>query len=173
VQTRNIIWIVIVLITLASCGQSLWVKPGGTTAEFEVAKGRCLAAAYSQVPSAPAVATFDPGYQSPLVTNCSTFGNTVSCITPGGQYMRPLAVPYDANAGVRNEVFRGCMYGDGWSLQQQQRTRVVADSDWRKGLNWGVKNSEGAACSEPPQGVSKPKDWTLGCRTGIEGSRKR
>jgi hypothetical protein len=38
-------------------------------------------------------------------------------VATGGQYTPPISVPYDANTGVRNGVFRGCMYGDGRSPQ--------------------------------------------------------
>jgi hypothetical protein len=118
-KRRNRFLVVIASAALVSCAQPVWVKPGATSADFEVAKGRCLAGAYSQVPAAPAVATFGAGYQSPLVTNCSGFGNSANCVTTGGQYTPPASVPYDANTGVRNEVFRGCMYGEGWSLQRR------------------------------------------------------
>jgi hypothetical protein len=172
VKTQNRILVISASIVLASCAQAVWVKPGATSADFEVTKGHCLAAAYSQVPAAPSVATLGSGYQSPLVTNCSGFGNSASCITTGGQYTPPVSVPYDANAGVRNEVFRGCMYGEGWSLQRRDAdaTVVANDSDWTKGLKWGVKNGEGAACDMPPKDMVKPDDWMLGCRSGQAGA---
>jgi hypothetical protein len=95
---------------VGSCARSVWVKPGATAADFEVAKGRCLGAAYSQVPSAPTVATFGGGYQSPMITNCTAYGNSANCVTTGGQYTPPVSVPYDANAGARTQVYRGaCM----------------------------------------------------------------
>ena len=162
---RDSILIIGVSLALVGCAQPVWVKPGATSADFEVTKGRCLSAAYSQVPAAPTVATFGTGYQSPMVTNCSAFKNSASCVTTGGQYAPPISVPYDANMGVRTEVFRGCMYGGGWSLERRD-TAAVIDSDWTKGLKWGVKNGERAACDMPPKDIAKPDDWMLGCRSG-------
>jgi len=152
-------------LVLAGCTQSVWVKPGATSADFAVTKGNCLSAAYSQVPMAPASTTFGSGYQAPLMTNCPAFGNSANCVTTGGQYTPPVSMPFDANTGVRGEVFRGCMYGEGWSLEQQD-TAIAVDSDWTKGLNWGVKNDERAACDIPPRDITKPDDWMLGCRSG-------
>jgi hypothetical protein len=147
-----------------SCAQPVWVKPGATAADFEVAKGRCLAAAYSQVPSAPTVVTVGGGYQSPMFTNCTAFGSVANCVTTGGQYTPPVSVPYDANAGARTQVYRGCMYADGWSLQQQGDVPAAADSDWTKGLKWGVQSGASANCDAPPSGIGNRADWTLGCR---------
>ena len=107
---------------LGGCAQSVWVKPGATEADFEVEKGRCIATAYSQVPAAPAVATFGTGYVSPTYTSCSGFGYSVNCTTSGGQYSPPISVPYDANVGARTEVFRGCMYANGWSLEEKGKS---------------------------------------------------
>ena len=106
-------------VLLGSCAPRLvWVKPGATDADFPVTKGQCLAAAYSQVPAAMSVMTLGSGYQAPMFTNCTGFGNFANCTTTGGYYTPPAQVPYDANAGVRNQVFKGCMYNEGWSLQQ-------------------------------------------------------
>ncbi len=156
----------VVLLSIFGCAQNVWVKPGATSSDFQVTKGRCLSAAYSQVPAAPAVATFGSGYQSPVVTNCSAFGNSANCVTTGGQYTPPVSVPYDANMGVRNEVFQGCMYGEGWTLERQGSSRAGGDSDWTKGLKFGVQNGDRAACDAPPPGITKPDDWSLGCRSG-------
>jgi hypothetical protein len=163
----------IALVT-SGCAQSVWVKPGATAADFEVTKGRCMGAAYSQVPTAPAVATFGTGYQSPMVTNCSAFGNSASCITTGGQYTPPVSVPYDANRGARQEVYQGCMYGEGWSLERRDAASSYAtanaDSDWTKGLKWGVAHGAAANCDAAPADIAKPSDWMLGCRSGRKGN---
>lgn len=154
---------------LSGCAnRSVWVKPGATDADFEIAKGHCLGEAYSRVPSAPAVATFGGGYPTPAVTNCTTFGYSANCVTTGGQYTPPISVPYDTNAGARTAVYRGCMYGEGWSLERQNDVAPAADTDWSKGLKWGVKNHEAAACNSPPADITNRSDWSLGCRTGQE-----
>lgn len=163
--------VVFAALLVGSCARPVWVKPGATASDFEVAKGRCLASAYSQVPSAPTVATFGGGYQSPMITNCTAYGNSANCFTTGGQYTPPISVPYDANAGVRTEVYQGCMYADGWSLQRQQAdvaqpgpASPPPESDWTKGLKWGVQNGASADCDAPPSSIGSRADWTLGCQ---------
>jgi hypothetical protein len=152
-------------LALASCASSaVWVKPGATDADFQIAKGHCLAGAYSEVPAAPSVATFGSGYQTPSLTNCSAFGNFANCTTTGGQYTPPARVSYDANAGVRTQVFKGCMYGEGWSLEQQSDTSVAVsgESDWIKGYKWGVSHRESS--ENPPPGLQSAISWSGGCQ---------
>jgi hypothetical protein len=164
--------VVVLAVVVSGCArQDVWVKPGATEADFQIAKGHCLGAAYSQVASAPAVMTLGTGYQSPMITNCSAMGAFASCTTTGGQYTPPVNIPYDANVGARKEVYRGCMYSEGWSLQRQSdaAASVPGDSDWTKGLNWGVKNHRPGACDSPPPGITKPDDWQLGCHSGQKG----
>jgi hypothetical protein len=161
-------------LALGGCaGQDVWVKPGATVGDFEVSKGRCLAGAYSQVPAAQTVASFGTGYQAPLVTNCSAFGAFVNCTTTGGQYTPPPSFSYDANAGVRSQVFKGCMYSDGWSLEKQS-TEVanytppanirapIADSetDWAKGYRIGRTEHH---CDT----AGKSDDWVQACRSAL------
>jgi hypothetical protein len=161
---------------VGSCAQPVWVKPGATASDFEVAKGRCLASAYSQVPSAPTVATLGGGYQSPMITNCTAYGNSANCFTTGGQYTPPISVPYDANGGVRTQVYQGCMYADGWSLQQADvghqepaspspeitPAQAEVHDDWVQGRDWALKNKD-AVCYEPPASVKHPAAWATGC----------
>jgi hypothetical protein len=116
-KLSSVVLLVVFLVT--GCARQVWIKPGATQSEFQVAKGRCIAAAYSQVPAAPAVATIGGGYVSPTYTTCSGYGYSATCFTSGGQYTPPARIPYDANAAGRNEVFNGCMYADGWSLEKQ------------------------------------------------------
>jgi hypothetical protein len=151
-------------LALAGCASpAVWVKPGATEADFEVAKGRCLAGAYSQVPAAPSVTTFGSGYQAPSFTNCSAMGNFANCTTTGGQYTPPAIVFYDANAGVRTQVFKGCMYGEGWSLEKPQTNAAVGTdtsgaSDWILGYQWGVGHRDDVTCENAPPALQ------VGCR---------
>jgi hypothetical protein len=155
-----------VLLPLAACAKpDVWMKPGASAGDFEVSKGRCMAAGYLQVPAAPAVASFGTGYQAPMFTNCSAFGNLANCTTTGGQYTPPPSFSYDANAGVRAQVFKGCMYGEGWSLERQSdATPASAESDWIKGYKWGVSHHENAVCESLPPGISIASGWDAGCR---------
>jgi hypothetical protein len=168
----NVLWLVaLAILALTGCARTVWVNSGATAADFQAMKGQCLASAYSQVPSAPAVATIGSGYVSPAVTTCSGFGYSASCVTSGGQYTPPASIQYDANAGARTEVFKGCMYAVGWSeeVQSNGATVVSAESDWTKGLNYGVKEGSNGQCATPPAGITNAADWSLGCRSGQRG----
>jgi hypothetical protein len=124
-------------LVVTGCSRTVWVKPGATGADFQATKGQCVGAAYSQVPSAPTVATIGTGYVSPSVTNCSGFGYSASCVTSGGQYTPPASIQYDANADARTAVFKGCMYAAGWSeeIQSNSATAISAESDWTSSLS--------------------------------------
>ena len=123
----------IAILSLTSCDQAVWVKSGATKADFEIAKGRCLSSAYSQVPQAPVPIVLGGGYTTPMFTSCSGGSYAANCITTGGQYTPPTTIMMDANRGVRREVFNGCMYQDGWGLQSRE-----------------------AAASQPPRPIKKP-----------------
>lgn len=107
-------------LSLAACDQAVWVKSGATSTDFEIAKGKCLSSAYSQVPQAPVPVTFGGGYTAPMFTTCTGGPYAANCITTGGQYTPPSTVMMDANRSVRREVFNGCMYQDGWRLQSRE-----------------------------------------------------
>ena len=98
----------------------------------------------------------------------------MNCITTGGQYTPPVSIPYDANAGARTAVFKGCMYGDGWSLERHEAntgTPVSADpaapqTDWGKGYSWGYLLGLHAGCDDPPSSVTIATEWIAGCTAG-------
>ena len=110
-----------------------------------------------------------------MVTSCSGFGYSASCVTTGGQYTPPVSVPYDANGGARQQVYQGCMYSEGWTLERKDAAssctlRLQAKSpDWTKGLNWGVAHGAAANCDAAPADITNPNDWILGCRSGRKG----
>ena len=151
---------------LAGCTQSVWVKLGASDADFQIAKGQCLSAAYSQVPSAPATAVIGSGYTSPIVTNCTGYGNNTRCFSSGGSYTPPAIITYDANSGIRNDVFSGCMYADGWSLQKEGEAATTTESAWTKGFNIGLRDRHQSVCDEAPSDILKASDWRLGCHSG-------
>jgi hypothetical protein len=115
-----------IAVVLSACTQDVWVKSGATVADFEVAKGRCLAASYGSVPSAREIIPLGTGYTTPMNTNCMAMGYSASCTTTGGQYVPPPMMTVDANAGVRTQVFRGCMYSDGWALRRREDAQLAA-----------------------------------------------
>lgn len=117
---RRVVFAGFAAVLLCGCTHRVWVKDGATQADFLVDKGDCLSDSYSRVPSDQRVASFGGGYSSPIYTTCSGFGTMGSCVTTGGQYTPPVNINYDANAGVRDQVFSGCMYHHGWVLQERK-----------------------------------------------------
>lgn len=110
---------------VTACNSEVWVKPGATRADFEIAKGRCLSSAYSQVPPAQVPITIGGGYTTPTFTTCSGGYYSDISMTTGGRYTPPSTIYMDANQGVRNGVYKGCMYGDGWSLQSRDSVAAL------------------------------------------------
>jgi hypothetical protein len=155
------------LLILAGCSQTVWVKTGTTAADFEPTMERCLSDAYLQAPTAPAVANIGSGVVSPSFTTCSGQGFSGSCVTSRGQFTRPLSVPYDANARVRTQIFRQCMYAAGWSEQVRSSTAtdVTPDTDWTRGFDAGMRDGANAQCVAPP-GTANAGGWSLGCESG-------
>jgi hypothetical protein len=153
---------------LTGCAQTVWVKTGATSADFEPAMERCLSDAYLQAPTAPAVANIGSDVAAPSFTTCSGAGISGSCVTSRGQFTRPLSVRYDANARARSQIFRQCMYEAGWSEQQVRSSGAVdvtPDTDWTKGFDAGLKQGANAKCTAP-SGIANGGEWTLGCESG-------
>lgn len=125
-RCRRLSVISLILVALfGGCAQKLWYKQGAGQSALQIEKGDCLASAYSKVPAALATATIGSGYITPSYTTCSGYGFSASCVTTGGQYVPPTTIPYDANAGTRNQVFKGCMYSKGWSLLTRKQIRQI------------------------------------------------
>jgi hypothetical protein len=74
-----------VMLFLAGCSETVWVKPDATAAESETAIEQCLSQAYLQAPSAPATRTLGSDVAAPSFTTCSGLGFSGACITSRGQ----------------------------------------------------------------------------------------
>jgi len=100
---------------LAGCIKpTVWTKPGATASEWEQVKAACLLEAAREVPVAP-VYTLRPGHTSSS-THCDRKGQNCSVyetVTP------PSWQQDDANAGLREQVARGCFARHGWVEQSQ------------------------------------------------------
>ena len=169
-RTTGAFWIgAATLLILTGCSQTVWVKSGATSADFEPAMEQCLSAAYLQAPTARSVATIGSDVASPSFTTCSGLGGAGNCITSRGQFTRPLSIPYDANARTRTTLFRQCMYAAGWSEQTRTSTAadVTPDTDWTKGFDAGMRGDAGAQCVAPA-GIASAADWSLGCRSALQ-----
>jgi hypothetical protein len=118
-KMRNIHFFLLIMM-FSACSTQVWVKSGANQSDFQIAKGQCTVASYSAVQITPTQVNIGSGYTSPIYTNCNNVGYSTSCVSSGGNYVPPPTIQYDANAQARNEVFKGCMYGKGWSLAKKE-----------------------------------------------------
>ena len=161
--------LVLLLLLLGGCAQTVWVKSGATSAESEAAMEQCLSDAYLQAPSAPSVCTLGSDVAAPSFTTCSGLGFSGACVTSRGQYTRPMNISYDANARTRSQIYRQCMQAAGWSEQSRSALAaapLVPEDDWTRGFDIGERDGANAQCATPPAGIADGRGWTLGCRSG-------
>jgi hypothetical protein len=161
--------LVLLLLLLGGCAQTVWVKSGATSAESEAAMEQCLSDAYLQAPSAPSVRTLGSDVAAPSFTTCSGLGFSGACVTSRGQYTRPMNISYDANARTRSQIYRQCMQAAGWSEQSRSALAaapLVPEDDWTRGFDIGERDGANAQCATPPAGIADGRGWTLGCRSG-------
>jgi hypothetical protein len=148
------------------CTQLVWFKPGTTDAQRTVVEGQCLSLAYARVPPAPVTTIVGGGYVTPMIIDCDRGRHGGSCVAVGGTYVPPSFMTYDANRGARNEVFSGCMYADGWTLQKPEDIAKAREPDRTRGFDAGVKDRAKGACDTVPPDIQKPEDWRAGCLAG-------
>lgn len=99
----------ILLINLAGCGMG-WVRPNTSEAEFYQDRYQCEKEAATMYPVA--MRPSDPGYQAPAQTNCTSYGNQISCTTTPGPYFS--APQHDANANARSSAIGTCLQARGY-----------------------------------------------------------
>lgn len=120
--------IIAACVSLAGCTQ-YWAKPGGTYAEFDATKAACDSRAYYQFPPVLQQVMLAPGYITPLQTNCTPIGNSVSCYTTGGQYIPPSYMMVDQNRDGRSSAVRSCLYSAGWQpVKNKEEADAVMNS---------------------------------------------
>ncbi len=116
------ITITLVVITFVSGCATRWVKPGGTTDEFEATKASCISRAYARFPPMEHQVQLGNGYTTPSYTNC--YGNgygggyNANCTTTGGQYVPPATMTVDSNQQARNQDVRSCFFENGWTPER-------------------------------------------------------
>lgn len=136
--------------TLAGCGpQYVWVKPGATSANWNVDWTDCRVYGIQAVPQNQQATKLSNGYQEPAFTSCSKFGASIDCTTTGGGSVAPTYIAYDANSGLRDDAIRLCMLRKNWQLMdmadykaQQARNSNLAEDGTEK---WIV--IEGGFCN--------------------------
>jgi len=87
-----------------------WTKPNTTAAEFYRDRLQCEQQSLSMYPVA--MTNLGNGYQAPAMTNCTAYGNQVSCMTTPGSYTPPQQI--DINMFKRSSAFSACMRSMGY-----------------------------------------------------------
>jgi uncharacterized protein YceK len=96
-------------VALAGCA-TRWYKPGATEAEFEETLSACQVSAEKAVP--PDIRyTINPGSRY-VTRRCDDYG-----CSDYATYTPPTQTAYDANAGVRAQYVRACMFRHGWTTR--------------------------------------------------------
>lgn len=100
------------LLVLSGCAMG-WSRPNTTEAEFYQDKFQCEQQAASAYP-VNMMAT-GVGYQTPMRTSCTSYGNQVNCTTMPGMYTPPAQM--DVNATSRAITFRNCLQSKGYEFK--------------------------------------------------------
>lgn len=98
---------------LAGCTQMVWVKPGATQSEFEQTKAACMMEAAKQVPQDNRTVLISQGRMTSTY-QCKDKGNKSTCFETRG-YAPPEYGVVDNNEGLRNQVYRACLFRNGWN----------------------------------------------------------
>jgi len=99
----------LLLINIAGCGMG-WTRPNTSEAEFYKDRYECQREAASMYPIA--MRPSGPGYQAPAQTDCTSYGNQISCTTTPGSYTP--APQYDSNATARSSAVSSCLEARGY-----------------------------------------------------------
>ena len=113
------------LVTLTGCAER-WEKPGATEYEFNAMKAACSSRAAARFPPMMRQVQLTNGYTTPITTNCSGYGYSVTCNTTGGQYVPPVIISVDDNNGVRSQDTRSCFFENGWRPEKDHPQEAAA-----------------------------------------------
>lgn len=96
-----------------------WSRPNTTETEFYQDRYQCEQEAARMYPVAMMQRTIGSGYQAPAQTNCTTYGNQISCTTDPGLYVPPAQVTEDANSLNRSYAFQSCLESKGYKYKME------------------------------------------------------
>ncbi len=115
------------LVVLSACGTIYyWVKPGGSQSELDADKTECRVLAAGAIPRDTQQVKLTSGSRTPTMTNCSSFGRSVDCISTGGAYIPPTYYSYDANEGLRDDAVELCLQRKGWQRVTREELRSTS-----------------------------------------------
>ncbi len=99
----------LLLVSIAGCGMG-WRRPNTSEAEFYQDRYACEREAASMYPIV--MRPSGPGNQTPAQTDCTSYGNQISCTTSPGSYVP--APQYDSNANARSSAVSSCLEARGY-----------------------------------------------------------
>jgi hypothetical protein len=104
------------VLLLAGCMQTVWVKNGASRAQFEQYKAGCMLEAAHAVPRETHEELAEAGKRA-THTECKDEKRHIDCreVTT---YSPAQYRTVDANDDLRTQVYRACMYRQGWQEQQ-------------------------------------------------------
>ena len=102
-----------VLLAAAACARPgpMWARPGGSEADFQVARSFCESQASTRFPP---FSLGEPGYFSTNQTHCTPTSAGPNCILIGPGYLPQARAENDVNERPRESAFRACMMSSGW-----------------------------------------------------------
>ena len=160
--------LVLLLLLLGGCAQTVWVKSGATSAKSEAAMEQCLSDAYLQA-LGPVGSYSWQRCRGAVLYNMLRSGLQRSLRHVAWAIHGPMNISYDANARTRSQIYRQCMQAAGWSEQSRSALAaapLVPEDDWTRGFDIGERDGANAQCATPPAGIADGRGWTLGCRSG-------
>jgi len=104
---------------LSACAEK-WEKKDATDRDFEALQASCEATAYKAFPPHVRPVEMQPGYTTPLTSQCSQTPYAVNCMQHGGDYVSPAVLNVDDNADAREAEVRSCYAKHGWKPAANQ-----------------------------------------------------
>ena len=101
---------VLVCVSLSGCARTTWVKPGATKGDFEQIKAACMIEGARNIPQDNRVELVSGGH-SYSSSKCKS--NGTKCTSSSG-YSPPRYATVDNNSGLRDQVYKACLYRNGW-----------------------------------------------------------
>jgi hypothetical protein len=113
--------LVILVIFSASlgCARYVWQHPYKDVGTFNQEKGQCNQQSFASHPVQMQQQLIMAGYQTQSTTNCYQIGYSMQCNTIPGRYVPPVYANVDVNQSGRNDAFKMCMEGNGWSYVKE------------------------------------------------------
>ena len=96
-----------------------WYRPDTTESEFYRDRYECQQQAAQMYPVMIIKRVIHPGYQAPAQTDCTSYGNQVSCTTTPGAHTPPITTTEDANLSNRNNASSACLNSRGYKFKME------------------------------------------------------